>query len=116
METTSPFKILVDENLSRRLISILEDAFPESTHVSTENLLKTLDQGIWNFALQKEYCILTKDWDYKFMSVALGCPPKVIRLNCGNKTTAHIANLLQQKFEVIKEFLTGNDDCYLEIE
>ena len=116
METTSTLKILVDENLSRRLTTTLGDAFPESRHVSTEHLLKTLDEGIWNFALQKGYCILTKDWDYKFMSVAFGCPPKVIRLNCGNKTTAHIANLLQQKLEIIKEFLSGNDDCYLEIE
>ena len=92
---------MVDENLSRRLIPILETVFPESTHVSTEYLLKTLDEGIWNFALQEGYCILTKDWDYKFMSVAFGCPPKVIRLNCGNQTTAHIVSLLEQKFEPI---------------
>ena len=46
METTSPFKILVDENLSRRLISNLEDDFPESIHVSREHLLKTADMGI----------------------------------------------------------------------
>ena len=94
----------------------MEDDFPESIHVSREQLLKTVDMGIWNFASQKGYTILTKDWDFKFLSGALGCPPKVIRLNCGNKTTAHIASLLQQKFEVIKEFLTSNDDCYLEIE
>ena len=42
---TSPFKMLVDENLSRRLISILGDTFAESTHVGSEHLLKTLDEG-----------------------------------------------------------------------
>lgn len=81
-----------------------------------QNLLKALDQEIWDFAQKKGYCILTKDWDYKFLSVAYGCPPKVIRLNCGNKTTSHIAELIQENNEIIREFLSDPDNCYLEIE
>jgi predicted nuclease of predicted toxin-antitoxin system len=116
MDENYQFKIIIDENLSRRLIATLGSAFPETTHVGLKNLLEVEDKGIWDFALQREYCILTKDHDYKFMSVAYGCPPKVIRLNCGNKTTTYIADLLKQKLEVIEEFLVDNDNCYLEIE
>ena len=110
------FKIIIDENLSRKLIATLSNAFPKTTHVGIENLLEVEDKRIWDFAFEREYCILTKDHDYKFMSIAFGCPPKVIRLNCGNNTTIYIANLLKQKLEVIEEFLADNDNCYLEIE
>lgn len=116
MEEKSPFKIIIDENLSRRLTSFLVNSFPSSVHVSEEHLLKAEDKRIWDFALHQGYCILTKDWDYKFMSMAFGCPPKIIRINCGNKTTTYIANLLNQNLETISEFLYGGDDCYLEIE
>lgn len=72
--------------------------------------------GIWNFAREKGYSILTKDWDYKFLSVAFGCPLKVIRINCGNKTTGFIAELIQEKTQIIQGFLSDSDNCYLEIE
>ncbi len=110
------FKIIIDENLSRHLTSILIKPFPGSIHLSKKNLLQTSDKGIWDFAKQKDYCILTKDWDYKFMSISYGCPPKFIRLNCGNKTTIYISGLLDQKLQIINEFLQDNDSCYLEIE
>lgn len=62
-------KIIIDENLSRRLLLTMNNIFPESTHVGLENLLVVKDVTIWNFAREKGYCILTKDWDYKFLSV-----------------------------------------------
>ena len=110
-------KFLIDENLSQRLVAVLNEAFEgNNSHVSIENLLNSTDKQIWEFAKTKNYCILTKDWDYSFMSAAYGCPPKVIRLNCGNKTTTFIAAILKNKFIIIQEFLVDEDLCYLEIE
>lgn len=109
-------KLLIDENLSRKLVNRLQDIFPESIHVSDEDLLTTPDKKIWDFAQRKGYCILTRDWDYKFMSITLGCPPKIIRLNCGNQTTINIFDLIYKKIDVIRDFLHDQDVCYLEIE
>ncbi|MDR3665915.1 MAG: DUF5615 family PIN-like protein [Ignavibacteriaceae bacterium] len=116
MDQNYPYKLLIDENLSRRLITTLSDWFPNTSHVSTENLGKTLDREIWNYAKEKGYCILTKDWDYNYLSALLGCPPKVIHLNCGNKTTAYILTILAFQLEAIKDFLEDPIICYLEIE
>ena len=116
MANTNYHKIIIDENLSRKLTTVLAKYFPGSLHVSDKNLLETLDKGIWDFASMYDYSILTKDWDYKFMSVSYGCPPKVIRLNCGNKPTLFICGLLEQKVEIIEEFFKDTDACYLEIE
>ena len=77
-------KLIIDENLSRFLLSTIGTVFPESTHVAYQDRLNVFDLEIWDFAKQKGYCILTKDWDYKFTSMMYGCPPKVIHLNCGN--------------------------------
>lgn len=111
------FKFLIDENLSKRLVDILNESFQSNnSHVSIENLLNSSDKQIWEFAKVQDYCILTKDWDYSFMSAAYGCPPKVIRLNCGNKTTTFISTILKNKIIIIQEFLMDEDLCYLEIE
>jgi len=116
MALDPPIKILIDENLSRKLVFLLKDIFSASTHVSDESLLRTSDMKIWDFALDNGYCILTRDWDYKFMSITFGCPPKIIRLNCGNQTTLNIFNLICYKIEAIQEFLYDQDLCYLEVE
>ncbi len=110
------YKILIDENLSDRLTPVLNDNFPGSSHIKSEHLMKNDDIIIWNWAKDKGYCILTKDWDFKFMSSTFGCPPKVIRLNCGNKTTNYIIDLLKQKVSIIQEFLADNDICYMQIQ
>ncbi len=89
--------------------------FPDSTHVAYENLIKVTDREIWVFAKKKEYCILTKDWDYKFLSITLGCPPKVIHINCGNTSTNFIAKLLKDKMQIVEEFISYPENCYLEI-
>lgn len=109
-------KFLIDENLSRKLVYTLNESFPGSSHVGIAYLLESSDKEIWDFAKENDYCILTKDWDYSFMSSAYGCPPKVIRLNCGNKATAFISKILIDKCVLIRDFLKDEDLCYLEVE
>lgn len=41
---------------------------------------------------KKDFTILTKDSDFDERSQLLGCPPKVIRLICGNQSTIEILN------------------------
>jgi predicted nuclease of predicted toxin-antitoxin system len=43
-------KLLLDENLSRRLVDRLADLFPGSTHVALAGLLQSPDTSIWEFA------------------------------------------------------------------
>ena len=107
-------KYLLDENLSRKLAEKLALAFPYVTHVSNEGLLNGADKEIWDFAKSKEYVIITKDYDFSDMSHLLGCPPKVIKLNCGNKTTEFICNTLIDKLKLIKTFIESSN-CYMEI-
>ena len=107
-------KYLLDENLSRRLVEKLTPLFITISHVANEGLINSLDSNIWLFAKSNNLVIITKDNDFFDMSHLYGCPPKVIKLNCGNKTTDYISTLLLNHFQVIEEFASGNN-CYMEI-
>lgn len=107
--------LLIDEMLSRKLVSKLSGVMPTITHISSENLQSEMDIEIWNYAKEQNRAILTKDSDFKNLSMLLGCPPKVVHINCGNKSTDYILKLLISKIEIIINFLASESDCYLEL-
>jgi len=65
-------KLLLDQNLSRRLIPSLQDTFPESTQVTLAGLEHATDLEIWEFAKVHEFVIVTKDSDFEELSIIKG--------------------------------------------
>jgi hypothetical protein len=57
-------KLLLDENLSRRIVSALRAAFPETTQVALAALETASDRAVWEFAKAGEFTIVTKDEDF----------------------------------------------------
>ena len=108
-------QVLIDNNLSHKLKE-LENQLPINVrHVSDDRLGKSFDKEIWDYANNNDMIILTKDSDFKNLSDLYDCPPKVIHLKCGNKTTKYISKLILSKREVIQNFILNNLECYLEI-
>lgn len=50
-------RLLFDQNLSHRLIALLEDIFPDSLHVRHLDLHKADDSVIWEYALANNLVI-----------------------------------------------------------
>jgi predicted nuclease of predicted toxin-antitoxin system len=73
-------KLLLDENLSPRLISRLVDLFGEITHVRDLGLKQADDRVIWNWAKAHGHIVVTTDADFLEMSRQLGFPPKIIHI------------------------------------
>ena len=48
-------KLLLDENLSRRIVPFLQADYPGSTQVALVNMEKASDQEIWEYARDKGY-------------------------------------------------------------
>jgi predicted nuclease of predicted toxin-antitoxin system len=92
-------KLLFDENLSPRLVQRLEPAYPGSAHVDLVGLHGKTDAEIWEFAGRETYTIVSKDNDFRQLSVLYGTPPKVVWLSVGNVGTAAIADLLEERGE-----------------
>jgi predicted nuclease of predicted toxin-antitoxin system len=94
-------KLLLDQNLSPRLVRRLADLYPNSRHVMEVGLDRSLDKEVWNYARQHEYLIVTKDVDFSELSLILGFPPKVIWIRRGNCSTHDIETILREKFNSI---------------
>ena len=75
---------LLDENLSRRMLGMLEPYFPESSHVSFVGLEGAKDSEIWSFAGESNFVIVTRDSDFSELAALHGPPPKVIVLQISN--------------------------------
>jgi predicted nuclease of predicted toxin-antitoxin system len=97
--------LLIDENLSPRLAEALSDAFPGSIHVRDVGLKGAQDQRIWVYAAEHGYAILSKDDDFRSLSLLRGDPPKVIWLVIGNASTTEILEILLRHSLTIQSFL-----------
>ena len=87
-------KLLLDENLSRRLVPFLQTAYPGSSQVALEGLERASDRAIWQYAQDHGFVIVTKDADYYDLSLLLGAPPFVIWLQTGNRDKAAVLTCL----------------------
>ena len=53
--------LLLDQNLSPRLITVLGDLYPGSTHVRDAGLQAADDDTVWRYAAQHGFAIVSKD-------------------------------------------------------
>ena len=86
-------KLLLDENLSRRLVPALQAQFPGSSQVSLLRLERATDAQLC--AAQHGYVICSKDDDFQRLVSARGYQPRLIHLAMGNTSNeAVLATLL----------------------
>ncbi len=108
-------KLLLDQNLSYRLLDKLEPVYPGSTQAYTVGLDQTDDLAIWHYAKEQGFVIVTKDSDFHELGLLYGHPPKVVWLKCGNKPKWYVLALLLNNQDKIKTFFTDQDSSCLEI-
>jgi predicted nuclease of predicted toxin-antitoxin system len=101
-------RLLFYQNISFRIISKLQDVFPEGMQVRELGLKNSTDREIWEYAKSKDYSIVTFDADFYDMSNLYGHPPRIIWLRTGNRKTSDLAKLLTDRSVIIQEFLTDN--------
>ncbi len=106
-------KLLLDENLSDKIIPKVIDLYPDSAHVKALGLTNTDDSLIWDYAQENDYIIVSKDSDFHQRSILYGHPPKFIYLRIGNSPTSKIVNILRDNFDVITEFSNSEIESIL---
>ena len=108
-------KLLIDENLSPRLVAALVDIFPDSVHVRDAGLKAASDPAVWNFAKAHGFAIISKDADFRQRSLLYGAPPKVICLLVGNCPTALVETIVRTSAERIHRFEDDSTATILEL-
>lgn len=98
-------KLLFDENLSRRLVQLLQDVYPDSAHVVPEGLGTTLDENVFRFAGRHDFVLVTQDRDFAELSAVHGAPPKVVWIRARNGASHPIAELLRRHQATLRAFV-----------
>jgi predicted nuclease of predicted toxin-antitoxin system len=97
-------KLLFDENVSWRLVRRLAVLFPDSQHVDLVARKGQTDLELWEYAARQGFIVVSKDDDFRQLSVVRGQPPKVIWLDVGNAGTDAIADLLTVEHPHVEAF------------
>jgi predicted nuclease of predicted toxin-antitoxin system len=109
-------KLLLDANLSWRIISKIESHFDEIQHASQLPLKQPAkDIEIWNYAKTNSFTIVTKDDDFEKLVLLKKAPPKIIILKTYNLRTQNLAELLILNKDKILSFCDSKEDSILEI-
>jgi len=94
-------KLLLDQNISHRLIAKLIETFPDSSHVAYLDMSDAPDIEIWKYAQKHNFSIVTQDADFHEHSLLYGGPPLIIWLKSGNqRKQITLEKLLNAKDEI----------------
>lgn len=97
-------KLLLDQNLSHRLVDALQDLCPDILHVGSVGLAEASDDAVWAFARTNGFTIVTKDSDFDQRAFLLGPPPKIVWVQLGNCTTRDVETLLKNREQDLTAF------------
>jgi len=87
-------KLLLDENLSRRLVPALQAKFPGSDQVALLGLTRASDAELCDFAAREGFVICSKDDDFHRLVAARGYRPKLVHLALGNASNERVLRAL----------------------
>lgn len=99
-------KLLLDQNLSYRLVEDLKSLFPGITHVKFVGLENAEDPEISRFAVESDYCV-----DLQLLS---GAPTKLTWLRFGSTIFEELALFMKDNEKRIKAFLEDDRIACLE--
>jgi predicted nuclease of predicted toxin-antitoxin system len=106
-------RLLLDENLSPRLVNLLADVFPAIQHVSQVGLACALDSAIWAYARANGMIIVSKDSDFHQRSLVVADPPKVVWVRRGNCSTDDIVTILVEARERMERLVAQDQETLL---
>lgn len=106
-------KLLLDQNLSRKIVGQITELYPESCHIASVMTETASDREIWLYAQEHGFTLVTKDDDFEQRSVLLGHPPKVIWIRLGNCRTEEVVDVLIGSERIIHSFFDDKEKSIL---
>ena len=108
-------RLLLDENISYRVLKIIESSFPSSVQITQLGFSSMNDGEVFRYAKERDFLIVTFDEDFYELQLMNGFPPKIIWLRFGNSNNLKVANKLVSNLESITNFFSNEEKGLLEI-
>lgn len=106
-------RLLLDQNLSHKLVPRIAGEFPGSMRVRDAGLSSAGDSDVWVYARTNGFTIVSKDGDFHQMSFVRGHPPKVVWIRAGNRTTREIERIILGRARILRSFLRDEEAAIL---
>jgi predicted nuclease of predicted toxin-antitoxin system len=104
-------KVLIDQNISYRIVPQIESLFDFLTHVKFLGWIDWNDHDIFMTARDQKYdAVITLDEDFNKLLLQHGTPPKIIWIKTGNCSTSKLVEVITTHGQIILDFLS--DDTY----
>ena len=108
-------RLLVDENLSPKIVRLLDGRFPGTVHVASVGLAGSGDEAIWRYARDNGFVVLSKDSDFNQRALLRGGPPKVVWLRVAEMRTNEIAATVLATADELERFDIDGEQSVLVI-
>ena len=109
-------KLLLDANISWRLVANLKNYFADCQHVDHIGLTSSpTDKEIWDYAFTNQFIIVSNDADFLNFVNLKNFPPKVNLLRTGNQSNAFIEKILIKHIQEISALSDSTEYGFLEI-
>ena len=102
-------KLLVDAQLPPALAAALRQAGCDAVAVREVGLREAKDAAIWEYALQNNAAILTKDEDFAERCLRSQNPPVVVWLRIGNATNPVLLGWFMPLLPTVVTRIQGGD-------
>jgi predicted nuclease of predicted toxin-antitoxin system len=87
-------KLLLDENLSRKLVPALQARFPGTSQVVLLGLQRSTDADLCDYADKHGFVICSKDEDFQQLVASRRYRPKLVRITLGNAGNEQVLSAL----------------------
>ena len=104
-------KLLLDANLSWRLIPVLKEYFDECVHADNipDIEFPAKDTKIWQYAKDNGYIVITHDNDFNDLIFTRGFPPKIVWMRTGNCSRKITTDILIRSKPAIEELFISEE-------
>lgn len=99
-------KLLLDENLSRRIVPALQARWPGTSQVALLGLERVADADLCAYAAQHGYVICSKDDDFHRLVAVRSYRPKLLHVALGNVSNDEILRALLETADQIDAAFT----------
>ncbi len=100
-------RFLVDAQLPPALARYLSASMGvDATHVLDLGLLTATDSAIWQFALEHQYVVITKDDDFQVRAALSTTQPAIIWVRIGNCSKKKLLDVFAQHWPTIQAELS----------
>lgn len=101
-------KLLIDENLSHRLVDRLADSCPGSQHVRQIGMKSAPDRIVLGYAELMDMVLVTKDSDFDDLGILGSDTARILRLDLGNCTTDDAERVLRDVRDDLETMFEGS--------